>query len=87
MFKLVGRFESGQIMSLILLMPGLLGLYVMLPNYSVTDVLCYAVLNLVVLLVFELELPSEIPMIVLLFWLLLLVGVPSWLEAEVSHYK
>ena len=71
----MGRFETGQIVSLILLMPGLLGLYLMLPSYSMTDVLCYAALNLVVLLNVELELPSEIH---LLFWLLLLGCQVGW---------
>ena len=74
----MGRFESGQIVSLILLMPGLLGLYVMLPNYSLSDVLCYAILTAVVLLNFELELPSEVPMIFLPFWLLLLGYLVGW---------
>ena len=74
----MGRFETGQIVSLILLMPGLLGVYMMLPNYSVTDLLCYAILNLVVLLHFELELLSEIPMTFLLFWLFLLGYLVGW---------
>ena len=78
-FKLMGRLDSGQVMSLIFLMPGLWSLYGLFSEYTLSELLIYVAVKV---LVFELEVSTATILIsmagVMMFWLFFLGHLIGW---------
>jgi hypothetical protein len=72
--KLMGRLDSGLVMSLLFIILGPWMLYFYFPMFNISTIICYSVVNLVGLLNIELEIPPlAVSMCLLLCWLLLII--------------
>ena len=69
----MGRLASGQVMSLIFIIPGIWFLFNNVSTFNVTIIFYYSLLKLVVFFNADLEMPSvAVSVSLLLFWMLLM---------------